>query len=81
MKTNFNDFLNEYRESFNSDSAVKDVLKIAFGDEEYNEKTIVDEIFKLKTEQTLPSAVDSIIKKYPLLKDFKQELIIAMEEE
>jgi len=81
MKTNFQDFMNEYREVFNAEQAVKDILKSAFGDEPYNEKDILNKIYKSSNNKTLPSVIDSLAKEFPELEDFKSELIVALEED
>lgn len=79
MKTKFEDFVNEFKESFNADEAVKDMLKKAFGKEKYSEKEILDKIYKLLNNLSLPLAVDKITKEYPALKSFKKELIAALD--
>lgn len=81
MKTTFREFLNEYKEIFNADAAIKDILKNAFGDAEYNEKEILGKIYKQTASKTLPTVVDNIATEYPELEDFKNELIAALEEE
>lgn len=80
MKTKFEEFLKEYREVFNTDLALKKLLKKAFGEESYNEKEIVNKIYNLSKEKTLPTAVESIIKDYPVLKKFKGEIIAILED-
>lgn len=81
MKIKFDDFMNEYREVFNADQAVKDILKNAFGENPYNEKEILNKIYKSTDHKTLPSVIDSLAKEYPELEKFKSELIAALEDD
>lgn len=81
MKTKFSDFVNEYKEMFDTDNAVKVILKSAFGENDYNEKEILNKIYKSISQKSLPSGIDSIIKEYPELADHKAELIAALEDE
>ena len=81
MKTKFNDFIGEKTAFNETEENLKSILSNAFGDEKYNEKQIINKIYDEMKKQTLPSAIDSIIKIYPMLKSFKAELIAALEEE
>jgi cytoplasmic iron level regulating protein YaaA (DUF328/UPF0246 family) len=81
MKTKFEDFLNEYKETFNVDNALKDVIKNAFGKEKCDCKTIINKIYKESENGTLPTAIKKVVKEYPALKDFERELIAVMEED
>jgi phage FluMu protein Com len=81
MKTKFEDFLNEYKEAFNVEKALKEVIGKAFGEEKCDCKTIINKIYKESENGTLPTAIKKVVKEYPELKDFEKELIAVLEDQ
>lgn len=81
FKTTFEDFLNEYRENFNAEEAIKSIFDKAYDGENYNKKEMINDLYSLTSSKTLPSAIKDFVKKYPELEGFENELTAILEEE